>query len=262
MKNPYLPKKVEISKVVEETDDTKTFRINHTIEHDPGQFFELSIPNIGEAPLSVCSASEKYVEFCIRDVGNLTHAVHQLSAGDNIWIRGPYGCGYPMDILEGKNVTVVGGGTGTAPIRSVIEYIGKKRNLFDDVDIFLGFRTGEDILFKADIRDWKKKFNLHLTLDTACIEWVCSTGFVTTLIEKSDINVQDNTVISCGPPIMIRSAIDVLKEKGFDDDQIYVSLERLMKCGIRKCGKCMVNSKYICYDGPVFNYSEAKWLKD
>ncbi|MFH0859588.1 MAG: FAD/NAD(P)-binding protein [Candidatus Altiarchaeota archaeon] len=262
MKNPYMPEKVRIAKVSDETHDTKLFRINSRTAHTPGQFYQLSLPYYGEAPISVCSYSDKHLEFCVRNVGNLTNAMHKLKAGGSLWLRGPYGKGYPVELLEGRNITIVGGGTGTAPVRSAVEYVQRHRKKFGSVDIFLGFRTGDDILFKKDIRAWEKKFRLHLTLDTPCNEWVCSTGFVTALIEQSDIRPENNTVLACGPPVMIKSAINVLEGKGFKDEQIYVSLERLMKCGIRKCGRCMVNSKYVCHDGPVFNQSEARWLKD
>lgn len=260
--NEYTPKKVEILETWNETHDTRTYRVNYQCSHSPGQFVEVSLLGCGEAPISICSHSTEYLELCIREVGNVTHAISKLDVGDHLWVRGPYGNGYPLNDLQGMNLVLIGGGTGAAPIRGVIEYLRQNRPQYNEVDIFLGFRTPQEVLFKRDVHKWEKDLNVHLTVDHSCEGWRCSIGFVTKLLEYSDLNPQQRFVLTCGPPIMIKSAVEILQKKGFKDEQIYTSLERHMKCGIGKCGHCMVNDKYVCMDGPVFRYDIAKELED
>ncbi len=261
MKNPYLPAKAKISKITEECEGIKTFRISHSLKHEPGQFVEISVLGIGECPISMCSSSDKHLDLCIRDVGNVTHKIHTLKPEDSVFIRGPYGTGYPMKEMKGRDLIIIGGGTGTAPLRAVLEHIEQNRKSYNDVQTFLGFRSPSDILFKSDMKRWEKAFNLNITVDKADKGWKGPVGVVTLLLEKAKLN-KDAVVITCGPPIMIKFVIETLKKKGFRDEQIYVSLERLMYCGIGKCGHCMMGNKYICKDGPVFRYDKVKDIKD
>ncbi|MBW2999737.1 FAD/NAD(P)-binding protein [Candidatus Woesearchaeota archaeon] len=258
----YMPKIVKIEKVWNETDDTKTLRLNYPIKHEPGQFVELSVVGVGEAPFGICSYSDKYIDVLVREVGNVTHAVHNLKQGDKVGIRGPYGTGYPMHHMENDSLLIVGGGTGVAPLRSVVEYVRHNREKYKDIHLFLGFRDPKEILFKRDIKNWEKEFNLHLTVDKADKKWKGNVGLVTALLEKSGLNNHNKIAATCGPPIMIKFVIKTLKKMGFNDDQIYVSMERLMQCGMGKCGHCIVGGKYVCEHGPVFNYNDAKWLED
>ncbi|MFC1800838.1 anaerobic sulfite reductase subunit AsrB [Nanoarchaeota archaeon] len=260
--NPYMPKLATIQLVTKENSDTNTYRVKYPIKHDPGQFVEVSIAGIGECPISICSSSKTHVELCIRNVGNTTNAISKLKKGDKLFIRGPYGHGYPMKQFKNKNIVIVGGGTGVAPIRGVIKYIEKNKKLFRQTSLFLGFRSPEDILFRKDLKEWKKKFNLHLTVDKADRKWKGNKGVVTKLLENAKISAKDTIAIACGPPIMIRFVIQTLKKLGFEDNQIYISFERLMKCGIGKCGRCQIGGKRVCKDGPVFCYEEAQHLKD
>ncbi len=259
--NPYIPKKVEVVEIRKETEDISTYKLNYKLKHGPGQFIELGRLGIGECPISICSYSDKYVELCIRDVGNVTRIIHGLKKGDELSIRGAYGHGYPMEDFKGKNIVAVGGGTGVAPLRSVLKYIEANRKDFGDVQIFLGFRSPEDILFKKDIKTWEKKFDLNLTVDKASRKWKGCVGVVTKMLEEKGVK-KDSIIVACGPPIMIKFVIECLKKKGIDDKQIYVSYERLMHCGIGKCGHCMVDNKYVCRDGPVFRYGEVKDIED
>jgi len=262
MRNAYLPERARVQSVRNETSDTKTFRVGYPIKHGPGQFVEVSLPGYGEAPISICSYSKRYIELCVRDVGTLTHKMMELKQGDTVYVRGPYGNGYPMDDMRGYDIVVIGGGTGVGPTRSVLEYLEENRKRYGTVDVFFGFRTPADVLFKYDMKKWEKNMNLNLTVDEACDGWTCSIGVVTKILEEADLNPKNKTVVSCGPPIMIKYVIELLKKQGFTNQQIYVSLERLMKCGIGKCGHCMVGDKYVCRDGPVFNLSVAKDLMD
>jgi anaerobic sulfite reductase subunit B len=261
--NIYLPKQHKILKVWNETETIKTFRVNHKISHEPGQFLEVSIFNFGEAPISISSYSKEYVDLTIRRVGRVTNALHRLKEGDFLGLRGPYGRGYPMEEMKGKGIIIVGGGCGVSPLRSVVQYIEKFQKNYNEIDLFLGYRSPSEIMFKKDMKQWMKKFNVHLTVDIPDKNWQYEVGVITKLLEKEEINPKDKFVLTCGPPVMIKFVIKTLKErKNFKDEQIYISLERRMKCGFGKCGHCMINDKYVCLDGPVFNYAEGKLLED
>lgn len=260
--NPYIPENIKIEQIIRETADTSTFRIKKPSNFDPGRFMQVSLTGIGEAPISVCSYNEAYMELCIRKVGRVTQKLLEMKEGQKIGIRGPYGNGYPLKEFLYKNLLIIGGGTGAAPLRGVIEYISMNQNEFKDVNIFMGFRNPAEILFKRDIKKWKDKFKFHITVDTPDEKWKGSVGVITKLLEAAPLN-RDNTIaVCCGPPVMIKFVTIALRKAGFEDSQVYVSMERLMKCGIGKCGHCLVQSKYICRDGPVFNYETARNLID
>lgn len=262
--NPYVPEKYKIMKIFRETHDTFTFRIGMKMKHMPGQFFEIGVLGIGECPISITSYSDKYIDFCIRNVGNVTKAIHSKREGSNVWIRGPYGNGYPMQEMYGRDVCLIGGGTGTAPLRGALQYIDVNRKLFGKVNILFGFRFPHDMMFKRDYAGWKKKFNLYLSVDKVeegDKSWKGNVGFVASLVEKADIK-PDSAVIICGPPMMIKSVMDGLAKKGVKDENVYISFERLMSCGIGKCGHCEIGGKYVCRHGPVFRYDKAKEMAD
>lgn len=260
MKNPYVPKKVRVLGVEKQTPDTKMITLDFRAGNVPGQFLELSLLNIGEAPISICSGSKEHTQLLVRAVGNVTNRLCSLNVGDSVFVRGPYGTGYPVETFDG-DIAIIAGGTGTAPLRSVIQYIGQNRNKFGEVSLFLGFRSPQEVLFKKDIRKWGKLFNVDLSIDKPYRGWKENVGFIHTLVERSKFK-KDTTALVCGPPIMMRAVVNVLTKKSFRDENIFVSYERLMHCGIGKCGHCMVNDKYVCRDGPVFNYTEAKHLED
>ncbi|MFH1440111.1 MAG: FAD/NAD(P)-binding protein [Candidatus Woesearchaeota archaeon] len=277
--NPYLPKKAKIIKVFRETDDTLTFRLDTSIfnkfngtnrTNRPGQFFNIAVLGIGECPISIASCSDKHVDLCIRNVGNVTNAIHQKKAGDYLLIRGPYGNGYPMEEFYGKDIVMVGGGTGVAPLISAVEYIEKNRTKFGNAKLFFGFRHHDAVLFMRNFKRWNDVFDFGFTLDCPNINnkliksikpTNCKTGAVTTLLDKAYLD-KDSIAIICGPPVMIRFVAETLLKKGIDEKNIYISYERLMSCGIGKCGHCEVGGKYVCKHGPVFRYDEAKDMKD
>jgi len=265
MKNEYLPRFAKILDVFKETPDTKTFRVNikgMRMGYQPGQFVECSVLDLGEAPISICSFSKDYMDLCVRNVGNVTRSLFNLKKGDMMSIRGPYGSGYPMHFMEGNDVIVVAGGTGVAPVKGVLEFIEANRKRYGDVHVFLGFRSPSDMLFKREIKRWEKIGNVHITVDKADDKWRRDVGVVTKLLSDSGMDNHNKIVVSCGPPIMIKFVIKTLEKMDFNHDQIYVSLERMMQCGVQKCGHCMIGGKYVCKDGPVLNYEVAKWLKD
>lgn len=264
IENPYVPKHATILSYTKESSDCFTIRTDVKSNYAPGQFFQVSLPGIGEAPISVASYSPEYLDLNIRMVGNVTKAVSGLKKGDTIYIRGPYGNGYPMDDFFGKNLLLIGGGCGVAPLRGVISYVEQHRNDFADVSMYFGYRSYEDILFKDDLKTLKKKFNLNVTIDKgpAKAGISCDVCFVTSLLEKAKLNPERTAVLICGPPIMMKISIDILKNKGFREDQIFISAERLMNCAIGICGHCMIHGKYTCLDGPVFRYDEISQYKN
>ncbi|MBD3164107.1 hypothetical protein GF323_02830 [Candidatus Woesearchaeota archaeon] len=264
--SPYKPRAKKVIYYKRESPDSFTIRLDWQLKHEPGQFIFCSLPGIGEAPISICSYSDKYIELNIREVGNVTKALSGIKKGDKLLARGPYGKAYPMELFRGNNVIIIGGGCGVAPLKGVIEYLEKKRKDFKDVSLFFGFRTPDDVLFGKKIPDWKKKFDINISFDKVQKNMkTCYSGkqgFVTQLV---DDNVKDNSnkiVFICGPPIMIDKTAELLLNKGFHEDQIYLSAERLMYCGMGKCGRCMIHGKYTCLDGAVFRYDELKDYKD
>ena len=262
-KNPYKPVAKKIVSYVRESPDSFTIRLDWALDHGPGQFVFCSLPGIGEAPISICSHSDKHIDLNIREVGNVTKALGQLKVGQELLVRGPYGTQYPMDDFKGNDLIIAGGGCGVAPLKGVIEYIEQHSADYGNVDLFFGFRTPDDALFSDRHSKWNDIFRLHMSFDkmdephgTACV--LGTQGFVTALVDK---NIQDNenkVAILCGPPIMIEKTIEILKKKGFNDDQIFLSAERLMYCGMGKCGRCMIHGHYTCLDGSVFRYDQLR----
>lgn len=264
--NPYLPKKVKILSVTKETNDISTFRLDYPVKNKPGQFVEVGVLGIGECPISFCSYSNKHIDLCIRNVGNVTNAIHHKTKNDYVVVRGPFGNGYPLEQMFGNELVLIGGGTGAAPMRSVIDYVEQNRKKFGKVSIFFGFRNYENILFKKDFKKWSKLFNFQFTLDCPpnnikLSKLKCNTGAVTSLLEKAEFSENAKALI-CGPPIMLKFIIPVLMAKGIKEQNVFISFERLMSCGIGKCGHCELNGKYVCKHGPVFRYDEAKNFTD
>ncbi len=259
--NPYLPKPYKVVEYFRESPDTFTITLNMRIRHDPGQFVQVSLPGIGEAPISICSYSRKHLKLNIREVGNVTKHLAKIQKGMRLLVRGPYGKGYPMHELEGKRLVIIGGGCGVAPLKGIIDYVEQHRKAYGDVHLFLGYRSPDDIIFKRELTEWEKSYKLKVTVDkqpqgTSCYN--ATEGFITEAIKAMDIPLQDTAVFLCGPPVMMRFTIKILEEKGFTADQIYISAERLMYCGIGACCHCMIHGKFTCTDGPVFRYDVIK----
>ena len=259
--NPYVPSPYKISEFYQESPDTFTLTVKMKNTHAPGQFVQVSIPGIGESPISICSDSREHIKLNIREVGNVTRALSSLRKEDTLLVRGPYGKGYPMEQLKGNNLIIIGGGCGVAPLKGVIDYIENHRDAYRDVQLFLGYRSPDDIIFKRELEEWQKKYHMRVTVDKAQHGLVCyeaKEGFITDALKQAQFTNDNKVVFLCGPPVMIKFVIGILKQKGFHDDQIFISAERLMYCAFGVCCHCMIRGKFTCIDGPVFRYDEIK----
>jgi len=273
IENPYKPYLARIIEIFRETNTIKTFKfkfldknLKDSFMFTPGQFIQVSVFGTGEIPLTICSSPfyTKFFQISVRRVGNVTNALFDLKKGDIIGIRGPYGNGYPINQLMYKDIVLVAGGIGFPPIKSLIEYILHRRDNFGHLWLLYGARNPEDIVFKKELIKWKKEkdFNILITVDKAIPGWKGNVGVVTNLFDKVKIHNKNTVGITCGPPIMMKFVTQEFKTLGFKDDQIYLSMERLMHCGIGKCGHCNIGKKYVCKDGPVFRYDELKELTE
>jgi len=250
---------VPIASIKRQTEDEYMLRFDVSIDHAPGQFMQVSLLGVGEAPMSICSSSKDYFEISVRSVGAVSSKLCSLKKGDVVGMRGPYGRGYPMNTLEGNNVIVIGGGSGVAPVRGVVEHICQNRKSFGSVDLFFGFRTHMDMLFFNDFEKWTdNKMNIDVIFSEKSnhIKYK-KEGMITDLLDGSAFDSNDKKIVFiCGPPIMIKFVCQKLISKGFNSDQIFLSEEKHMKCGVGRCGHCMIGDKYCCTDGPVFRYDE------
>ncbi len=252
----YEPEKYKIVKVENINEDIKLIRVKAPINPLPGQFFQVSILGVGECPLASCSYSKNYVDMLVRNVGSVTSQIFKLKVGDKIWIRGPYGRGFPLTRLLDKDLILIAGGTGIAPITSLIEFIEKNRKHFGEIDIYFGFRNQKYILLKDRIKEWKKKFNLSIILDKPEKGWNGKTGYVRDFLQVR--NKKNLACLMCGPEIMMETTTKKLNKFGVKNNQIYWSLERRMECGFGVCGRCLLQDVYVCKDGPVFRYDKIK----
>ncbi|AGF56772.1 anaerobic sulfite reductase subunit B [Clostridium saccharoperbutylacetonicum] len=263
MKNEYIPFLSEIKEVIKHTDIEYTFRITFEGEVKPGQFFEVSLPKFGEAPISVSGIGEGTVDLTIRRVGKVTDEIFTNYVGDKLFLRGPYGNGFNVKDYEGKEVTVVAGGTGLSPVRGVVDYFANNMTKCKSFNLICGFKSPNDVLFKADLKQWKEDINLVLTVDKAEDGYAGKTGLVTTFIPDLEIKDVNNTAfVVVGPPIMMKFTVIEILKRGVPEENIWISQERKMCCGLGKCGHCKMDDTYICLDGPVFNYTKGKELID
>ncbi len=263
MKNEYLPFLSEIKEVIKHTDIEYTFRMSFVGDVKPGQFFEVSIPKFGEAPISVSGIGEGTVDLTIRRVGKVTNEIFENYVGDTLFMRGPYGNGFDVDNYKGKDVIVIAGGTGLSPVKGVVDYFAHHTEDALSTTLIAGFKSPKDILFRKDFEFWNEKINVIQTVDGAPEGYEGNVGMVTKYIPDLPIRDKENTVfITVGPPIMIKFVVMEILKLGIEEKNIWVSNERKMCCGLGKCGHCRMGSTYICLDGPVFNYVEGKNLID
>jgi len=269
----YLPQPATLKEKQQLTPHETFFRFEMDGEvrlaYKPGQFMEISMPGIGECPISITSApsvgGDSGFELVVRNVGNVTRAIHALQLGERVGVRGPFGTAFPVDgALKGKDLLFICGGIGLVPVRSAINYVLNHRDDYGVVNILLGTRTPEDRLFTDEIYSWKLRDDLLIreTVDVADRSWGADVGVITKLIPRLKLNVLNTQVIICGPPIMYRFVLSELRKLGMAQEQIYLSLERRMKCGVGKCGHCQINGVYACQSGPVFNYADIAELRE
>jgi len=266
--NPLVPTLATVFKIVDETPDIKTFYVTtkdgkKPFTPMPGQLGMFSLLNLGEGMFSVTSQGENHLEFAIKKCGMLTDALHEIRPGQTVGVRGPYGNGFPIDMCKGKDMLYIGGGIGLAPVRSLIKYSFEHRDDFGKIDIIYGARSPEDLCFKEDLfENWPKERDtqVHVTVDRGDADWKGNVGFVPAFLEQVNPDPKGKMVVLCGPPIMIKFCLQSLDKMGYTDDQVITTLEMRMKCGIGKCGRCNIGSKYICLDGPVFTMAELKHL--
>ncbi|MHA1907432.1 MAG: FAD/NAD(P)-binding protein [Candidatus Thorarchaeota archaeon] len=272
--NEYVPDLAKLVKKTKMTEDETLFEfvfeddsVRDLFSYNPGQFVQVSIFGIGEAPFSISSTPTRpgILQLGIRNTGDVTAAIHKLEVGDKIGIRGPYGNGFPMDKMQGRNLLFVAGGLGLVPLRSVINYVADNRDDYGKVTIFYGTNSPERRLFVNEVENtWSKvpDFELHQTVDRGNETWQGNVGVVTTLFNKCDVDSTNSTALICGPPVVYKFVTRDLLKLGFYRSEIYLSLERKMKCGIGKCAHCQVGHKLACIDGPVFTYFEAERLQE
>ena len=266
MNENLIPKVGVITDIRKDTPDVKTFRVvgldgKKLFEHMPGQCAFVSIPGVGESMFSITSSptNKDYMEFSIKKCGCVTEVLHALEVGAQITVRGPYGKNFPVEgDFKGKDLLFIAGGIGLAPLRSVINYVRHYRQNYGKVVIVYGARSKDDLVDIQEIQtEWMNEENIevYLTIDRPQEGWDGHVGFVPAYVKEIGLD-STMTAVLCGPPIMIKFTLAGLLELGFDKSNVYTTLELRMKCGIGKCGRCNIGSKYVCKDGPVFRYDE------
>jgi sulfite reductase subunit B len=266
----YLPTLAEIVRTEQLTKMEKLFEIKlqngRELGHQPGQFVEVSLLGIGEAPISVSSSPTQQgsFELAVRAVGNVTQALHRLNRGAILGIRGPFGRGFPLEEMKGKDLLIVAGGIGLVPLRSLIHYALDHRSHFGRLLVLFGARTPAEQLFLDELAAWRQNKDMEYleTVDRSDGQWKGNVGVITTLFRKITVDPQRTVAVIVGPPVMYRFVLLETQVKGIPDDQVILSLERRMKCGVGKCGHCQMNHVYVCQEGPVFNYAKIKDLEE
>jgi NAD(P)H-flavin reductase len=264
--NPYAPQVAQLSRVIDETPTIKTFcfDLKQPIAFRAGQFVQLGVPGVGEAPFTPSSSplDPGHLEVTVLRTGGVTERLHGMAGGDVCTLRGPYGKGYPIEKLEGKDVVVVGGGVGLAPLRALIYQLFSMTDRLGRVAIKNGARESAELLFRRQYPEWaaRPKVTFDVTIDRPEPGWNGKVGVVTTLLDNlpSEIDVPNAYAFTCGPEIMLRFVTFTLIEKGFKPEQIYLSMNRRMSCGIGKCGRCNIGPYYLCKDGPDMCYAKIK----
>lgn len=263
----YMPTPARITRVATHTPIEKVFEIElpsgFQLDHKPGQFVELSLLGIGECPISITSSpsrSGNRFELCIRSVGKVTEAVHQLQPGTMLGIRGPFGRPFPMEKFHGKDMLMIAGGLGLAPLRSVINEVLDHRGRFGRVIIMYGTRSPEYILFQDELLEWEARADVELltTVDYPTPEWTGNAGRITSLLPMVEFDGRNMAAVIVGPPIMYRFVVPDVLKRGVAEGNVWMSFERQMKCAVGKCGHCQMHHIYTCQDGPSFSYLEVK----
>jgi sulfhydrogenase subunit gamma (sulfur reductase) len=273
--NIYKPYLMEIENIIEETPDVRTFRLkfknsvdSEKFEFKAGQFGEYSVLGEGESTFCVASSPTRkgYIECTFRKAGRVTNALANLEVGDTVGFRGPYGNTFPVEEWEGKNLLYIAGGIALPPMRCVIWNTVDLRDKYKDITIVYGARTVADLVYKHELKEWEERPDIKLitTVDPGgqTPDWKGEIGFVPMVLEKLAPSSDNTIAVLCGPPVMIKFTMPVLKKLGFRDKDIYTTLENRMKCGFGKCGRCNVGKVFVCKDGPVFSYEQILTLPE
>mgnify|MGYP000852414145 CR=1 FL=1 len=270
-KSIYLPQVATITKAEMMTQVDRYFEFalegGKDLGHKPGQFAEISIPGIGEAPISISSSPHLRGKFemVIRNVGVVTNALHKLQVGDTVGIRGPYGTHFPMEKLKGRDLLFISGGIGLVPMRSAIHYALENRKDYGRIMILFGARDASQRLFTKELEAWSKQADIEFmeTVDVGNPDWKGNVGVITTLCPRvKNLNAANTTAFIVGPPVMYKFVIVELFKMDIQKSDIIVSLERHMKCGVGKCGHCQINRVYVCQEGPVFALDAISELRE
>jgi NAD(P)H-flavin reductase len=264
----FLPQIGRILHVEDMTAKDRFFRLElkKPLGHRPGQFVMVSILGLGEAPISISNGptGDNILEMVIRRIGRLTQAIHQLKAGDTLGIRGPYGSGFNLEDFYGKDVLFIAGGLGLVPLRSLITPIASEPGRYGRITLVSGCRNPSEELYRDQLTQWTAEGMevIRLVDGTENMPWEFGTGLVTDPIPKMEMNAENIIAALCGPPVMYKFVIKALSARTVRDDQIFVDLERRMKCGVGKCGHCQINEIYCCQDGPVFRFSDLSAIPE
>lgn len=265
--NPMFPRLFQLKRVIRETVDTFTIELQPCEEIDrfefrPGQFNMVYIYGVGEVPISISGdpANQHIITHTTRAVGTVTKAMDKMQRGDTLGIRGPYGTPWPVANANGQDVVFIAGGIGLAPLRPALYEVIAHREQYGKVVLLYGTRTPSDVLFRQELENWRARFDLeiYVTVDRAMSGWRGNVGVVTNLIPRAPFDPQNTIAFICGPEVMMRFTAIELHKRGVDNEQIYISMERNMKCAIGLCGHCQFGHFFVCKDGPVFRYSEVK----
>ena len=266
--NIYKPLRAKLVDVIDESPTIKSFVLEPEREFSfaTGQFVELTLDGLGEAPFTPSSSPlvKDRMEITIMRAGYITEKIHRLKPGVVLGIRGPFGRGYPLDELFGKEILVLGGGCGFAPLRSLLYNLEAEKDRIRKVTFCYGSKNPQECIYKPYIDNLKtiEKFEVYRTVDVADKSWTEEVGVATVLLDKVEVDIEGSVAVVCGPPIMMKYGVLKLLEMGYVDTQIYLSMEKNMSCGLGKCGHCMMGEYFVCKDGPVFRYDEIKEQPD
>lgn len=270
MGNIYLPHPAEIQDIRRHTVTEWSFLLGYKVKEEPGRFVMVSLPRAGEVPISISGFKEDRIELTIRNAGVVTSPIFKLKVGDFLYVRGPYGHSFPLEKFRDQHLLIIAGGSALAAAKPVIEYyLRNHESRLKRLDILAGFKSPKHILFREEIERWKKsrishkRIDIEITVDNdEDYAWMGSIGFVVNFIKDVPGIGKDTSVIVIGPPLMMKNAVREFLGCGVKEENIWLSFERHMKCGVGKCGHCRIRDKYVCLDGPVFNYTETKELID
>ena len=267
MENVYTAAAARVLDITSHTDTERSFRLATDIQVSPGQFVMVSLPHVGEVPIAISEIGDTDISITVRHVGKVTSGLFQLKQGDRLFLRGPYGEGFPLELFEDGHLLVIAGGSGLAAVKPLVEYYLKNGRLqrLKQLDVLVGFRSPKHVLFKNQLKHWARDCGVVVTVDTTeddTESWSGGIGFVVSYIKTVGNIGPSTSAVLTGPPLMMGNSVQELLSHQVQEDRIWLSFERHMKCGVGKCGHCRIRDKYVCVDGPVFSYVEARELID